>query len=874
MKMPMPWARSEPDFQAVHRGKEKRATRSAPLHQGGAVVAVLAAAIVLLASGKRLDVALDEESYLPLHAAMEIFAVVVAAMTFSIGWHSFNGRAAPAAIALSAAFLAVGLLDIGHLLSFPGMPVFVSPSSVEKGIDFWLAARALAAAGLLVAAALPWGRPSLPSARTKAAAAALAITYAVYWLILFHQEELPATFIENRGLTPFKKAAEYVLVAAYLLASAMFLRRARETGELRSAHLASAACIMAMSEVCFTFYLQPTDMVNVLGHIYKVVAYLYLYRAIFVDAVLEQFRKLQESRRALVESEHKFRSLMESAPDAVLLTDRELRIVMMNAAAERIFGYGRDALTGMSAATILADGQGCGQKLAALFDAPRVMAGSFETACRRKGGHSFPAEISLGLLDADDSRLVIAIVRDVTERKHLEAVVHDQKTHDALTGLPNRLAVDEHMRNAIAHCEADHCRLWVMLIGIDHFKRINDTFGRGAGDAVLRESARRLHKCLDGTGMLARQGADEFIVLMQGNGMMSEVTLLAERLLACMRAPFHVAGREIFLTASLGIGMFPGDGGTSDALLGAADLALNSAKERGDCYCFYTQDMHLVVRERLELEVHLRYALENDEFILHYQPRVHVLTGQVVGVEALIRWNHPTLGMVSPGRFIPIAEESGLIDQIGMWALMAACVQAKEWQRSGLPAICISVNLSARQFQQADLVDRVYAILQETGLDPACLELEITESAVMKDTESAIGTLSSLKSIGVGAAIDDFGTGYASLSYLKLFPIDVLKVDQSFVRDVTADQHNATIARAIIGLAHSLDLKAVGEGVETLEQAQFLKACGCDELQGFYFSRPVPAGQIAALLADAPFMTLPDQHRSRGAQVSAGGDSV
>ena len=870
----MRWTRSAPDFQSGRPGKEKQekhGTRSGPLHLGAAVIAALAAAIVLLAAGEHLDVALDEKLYLPLHTAMEIFAVVVAAMTFSIGWHSFNGRAAPATIALSATFLAVGLLDIGHLLSFPGMPVFVSPSGVEKGIDFWLAARVLAAAGLLAAATLPWSGPSLPGARTKAAAAALAITYTVYWLILFHSKELPATFIAERGLTTLKKAAEYVLITAYLLAAAMFLRHARAAREPRFAHLASAACIMALSEACFTLYRQPTDLFNVLGHVYKVVAYLFMYRAIFVDAVQEQFRKLQESRRALSESEHKFRGLMESAPDAVLLIDGERRIVMMNAAAELVFGYARNDLIGMPAAAVMSDDQDCGQ-IAALFDAPRMAAGSFETTCRRKGGHSFPAEISIGCLDADDARLVIAIVRDVTERKHLEAVVHDQKTHDALTGLPNRLMVDDYMRNAIAHGEAGQRRLCVILIDIDHFKRINDTFGRGAGDAVLRESARRLHKCLDGNGMLARQGADEFIVLVQGDGMTPEVTFLAERLLGCMRAPFHVAGREIFLSASLGIGLFPGDGGTSDALLLAADLALNEAKDRGDCYCFYTQNMHLAIRERLELEVHLRHALENGEFILHYQPRVHVLTGEIAGVEALIRWNHPTLGMVSPGRFIPIAEESGLIDQIGLWALRTACAQAREWQRGGLPRMTVSVNLSARQFQQADLVDRVYAILQETGLDPACLELEITESTVMKDTESAIRTLSSLKSIGVGAAIDDFGTGYASLSYLKLFPINVLKVDQSFVKDVTDDQHNAAIARAIIGLAHSLDLKAVGEGVETLEQAQFLQACGCDELQGFYFSRPLPADRIAALLAGGPCMAIA-QHRARGAQVSFGGVS-
>ncbi|WP_292934752.1 EAL domain-containing protein [Noviherbaspirillum sp.] len=865
--------------EVVHRPSEtgSRDPFLLRMRRAAAFIAVLAGAMVLLMLHMPSYFVLRSDIYLPLHIAMEVFAVIVSAMVFGIGWHSFDNRIPPAIMALSSAFLAVGMLDLGHLLSFPGMPDFVSPSSVAKGIDFWLAARAAGAVALLAAAVLPW-RATPPGYRhLMALGASGGFTCLMFWVTLFRPELLPDTFVPGRGLTTFKIVSEYVLAATYLLAAAILLQQALATRAEKTVHLFSAACIMALSEFCFTLYVNATDLFNVLGHVYKVLAYLYLYRAIFVEGVHEPFQRLKASERSLKLSESKFRKLMEFAPEAILLMDRSHRILMMNARAEQLFGYRPDALVGMPMRMVMASDADDKQMRRAAKNNGHAAATSIEAACRHRDGELFPVEINLGHLDTEDLPLVIALVRDISERKHFETLLLDQLTHDALTGLPNRLLIHERLRDAINRMREAKCMLAVLFLDIDHFKRINDTFGHALGDEVLRQTALRMQQSLRNGDLLARQGGDEFIILQQEIAHVQEAVTLANRLLECMREPFHVAGREIFLSVSVGISLFPSDEATEDGLLHTADIAMNSAKEKGrNCYRFHTREMDLAIRERQELEGHLRYAVEKGELLLHYQPRISIATGAQIGMEALVRWRHPEFGLISPARFIPVAEESGLIEQIGLWVLRTACAQAKEWQKCGLPMMRVSVNLSARQFQQAALARNVQAILDEFGLDPACLELEITESTVMKDTELAIKVLRSLKQLGIGLSIDDFGTGYSSLSYLKLFPIDVLKIDRSFIKDVIDDPNDAAITRAIIALAHSLDLVVVAEGVETLEQAIFLKQCACDEIQGFYFSRPLPVEEMAALLHEQRAMNIPDRvpmvgTDSGGANVTSGG---
>lgn len=417
--------------------------------------------------------------------------------------------------------------------------------------------------------------------------------------------------------------------------------------------------------------------------------------------------------------------------------------------------------------------------------------------------------------------------------------------------LPDRYRALDTLAGAIAAARRDGGSVAVIVLDIDGFRKINSHHGWSSGDQVLHECVARLSARLAAGDLLAHQGGNEFIVVCR-QAEREQVAALARDLQESMRLPFAPGGHCVFLSASAGIALLPAEPCQASQLLQMAQLASASARHQGPAHlCFYTARMGGAMRERIGLETMLCQAIARREFVLQYQPRIGMTDGRVVGVEALVRWRHPQLGLLAPGRFIPLAEESGLINELDMWVLREACVRAAAWCAQGLFSGRMSVNLSARQFQQPGLAQRVRAVLADSGLAPAALELEITESTVMHDTEDAADVLRSLRALGVTVSIDDFGTGYSSLSYLKRFPLDVLKIDRAFVRDLDGDATGAAIVRAIITLAHSLGLSAVAEGVETAEQVAFLRENGCDEIQGYYFSRPVWPDEIARLLAQA-----------------------
>ncbi len=407
--------------------------------------------------------------------------------------------------------------------------------------------------------------------------------------------------------------------------------------------------------------------------------------------------------------------------------------------------------------------------------------------------------------------------------------------------------------------EADrHERLVaVLFLDLDRFKNINDSLGHETGDALLREVATRLTSSVRSGDSVARLGGDEFTVVLANVAHVDDIARVVQKIMDQCRAPFHIAGQDLFVTPSIGITLYPLDDKSPEALFKNADTALYHAKESGrNTFQFFTAELNQRVQRQLTLEMALRQALERGEFLLHYQPQVDLGSGTVTGAEALIRWQRGT-DMISPLDFIPLAEETGLIVPIGEWVLRSACTQAKAWQEAGLPAIKVSVNLSARQFRQQDLVQTIRLLLQETGLAASWLTLEITESAIMHNAQAAQETLMELDAMGVGLAVDDFGTGYSSLGYLKRFPIDSLKIDKSFVQDITTEPDDAAIALAIIGLAHSLGIKVVAEGVETQAQLGFLQARGCDVMQGYYFSKPIAADDMARLLREDRRLDLP-----------------
>lgn len=446
--------------------------------------------------------------------------------------------------------------------------------------------------------------------------------------------------------------------------------------------------------------------------------------------------------------------------------------------------------------------------------------------------------------------IFLHVVRESRHQfRRSEQFQRDRLRRDMLTGLPTRVALVETLRQVVLRAVPNKTELAVLVLDVDFFKKVNAVFGHAAGDGVIRACVDRLAQSLSSRDMLARQGGDEFIIVQHPIADRAQAAGLAETLLRRMREPFLVQGHELFLSASIGIALFPDDATSEHGLLHKAHMAMSAVKrDARNAYRFHIPGMERTMREHLIMESSLRHAQSNNELTIHYQPKVNFNTGVVVGVEALLRWDHPELGQVSPARFIPIAEDNGCIEAIGMWVLSEACAQACRWQEQGLPLLIVSVNLSARQFQQSNLVEQVGKVLYETGLAPDRLELEITESTVMHDTAAAITILQSLKRLGVLLSVDDFGTGYSSLSSLKRFPIDVLKIDRSFVNDITHDANDAAITRAIIALAHGLDLNVVAEGVETIEQALFLQANGCDEMQGYYFGRPMGPDEFANAL--------------------------
>ncbi|SFB09796.1 PAS domain S-box-containing protein/diguanylate cyclase (GGDEF) domain-containing protein [Collimonas sp. OK607] len=547
---------------------------------------------------------------------------------------------------------------------------------------------------------------------------------------------------------------------------------------------------------------------------------------------------------------------IESSANAIIISSAKLpdyQVEYVNPAFERITGYSARDMIGRNLEMLHGDDHdqiGLEEIRAALRE-KRTANTVFRSY--RKDGTLFWNELYVAPVKDSSGRVshFVTSLYDITEMKSYEAELEHQARHDTLTGLANRNVLSDRLSQSIVYGELYGHRVWVLFVDLDRFKFVNDTLGHNAGDQLLKEVASRLKAFTREADTIARLGSDEFVLILPER-LDEELSVgLIQRMMDAIARPLQIEGYDFFLSCSIGVAVYPNDGTDPDSLLKHADIAMYRAKEMGNNnYQFYTAAMNERALERLQIEGDLRNALERKELLLYYQPQVDLRTGRMVGMEALIRWKHPQLGMISPTRFIDLAEETGLIVQMGAWVMHTACEQNKAWQRMGLGYLRMSVNLSTRQFFQQNLVQQVAEMLEATGLAPHYLEIELTESLVMTDVELAVGILNDLKSIGVQLSIDDFGTGYSSLAYLKSFPIDALKIDQSFVRDITVDQDDAAIVASIISLAHNLRLQVIAEGVETQEQLSYLQRHRCDEMQGFYFSEPVSAADIEIILRE------------------------
>jgi diguanylate cyclase (GGDEF)-like protein/PAS domain S-box-containing protein len=568
---------------------------------------------------------------------------------------------------------------------------------------------------------------------------------------------------------------------------------------------------------------------------------------------LRGFSEISHDLSESKESEAKYRGLLEAAPDAMVVVNQRGEIVLLNVQAEKQFGYRRDELIGQKVKNIIPEGFAerlIADSLRSPEDALAQQIGTgIELSGRRRDGSEFPIEIMLSPLESAEGILVTAAIRDITTRKKAEAQMIHASEHDFLTGLPNRMLLNDRVNQAIRLAERYSRKLAVLFLDLDGFKHINDSLGHPVGDKLLQSVAKRLVDCVRGSDTVSRQGGDEFVVLLSEEEHLEDAATTVRRMLDAVGEAHSIDQHDLHVTSCVGVSVYPNDGLDAETLIKNADTAMYQAKENGpQTYQFFESAMNVRAVQRQGIEESLRRALERKELTLHYQPKINLRTGETTGAEALIRWTHPTRGRVSPAQFIPVAEACGLILPIGNWVLREACQQARAWVDAGLPFGTMAVNISAMQLREKTFLDTVFTILEDTGLDPRSLELELTESVLMKHAESTASILKTLRNSGVQLAVDDFGTGYSSLSYLRKFPIDALKIDQSFVRQITTVPDETIIVEAVISMGRSLKLRVVAEGVETQDQLAFLQAHQCDEAQGYYFSRPVPPHQFAGML--------------------------
>ncbi|MCB1823487.1 MAG: EAL domain-containing protein [Candidatus Competibacteraceae bacterium] len=569
-----------------------------------------------------------------------------------------------------------------------------------------------------------------------------------------------------------------------------------------------------------------------------------------VNMDIAGFKRTEETLRA---SETRFRGYFELSLVGVALTGPDKRWWEVNDRLCEILGYRREQLLRLSwAEQTHPDDLDVDIAQFERVMARRIDGYSLDKRFLRPDGALVYASVSTRCVRRPNGMVdhFVTVVQDITERKQAEDRIRKLAYHDALTGLPNRELLTDRLLQAVARANRDHTQVGVLLVDLDLFKRINDTLGHSVGDQLLREVAARLQGCVRSGDTVSRQGGDEFAIVLPDLTIANDdAARIARRILDMVARPCHLDGKELHASCSIGISVFPRDGRGAETLLKNADIALYRAKdmERNN-YQFYLSGATVLARERLDLENSLRYAVDRRQLVLYYQPKWDFHLRAITGAEALIRWNHPQFGLLSPARFIPIAEDSSLILPLGEWVLREAVREIGRLHRRGFPGLRVAVNLSGRQFHQSGLVDLVHKILSQDGFDSTCLELELTESILMHHTEDNIATLKDFKTMGLRLAIDDFGTGYSSLSYLQRFPVDVLKIDRSFVMHLPASTSSAAIVDAIVTLGHGLQLDVVAEGVETVEQLAFLQAHGCDEGQGFHFGRPLPLEEFQKLL--------------------------
>ncbi|MBC3868716.1 bifunctional diguanylate cyclase/phosphodiesterase [Undibacterium oligocarboniphilum] len=777
-------------------------------------------------------------SLLQVHLLLELFAVIVAILIAIVSWYEHEMHAHPDSAILLIGFSTVAVVDLLHALTYDGMPKLVTENSTQRAIFFWLAGRTL----VLLTLALLAFQIKIKISNWLGLLFAGSCASLIFWFGTFEISNMPVLYIKGTGVTGFKSVYEYILFGLNVLLAGVFIRKADWRDPVKNSAFATSCLIMALGEIVFSNYIAPSDFLNNFGHLFKVLSYYVLYQSVFVSAIRQPYQKIRES-------EERFRTLTELSADWFWEQDAQLRFSQISKGVSpafyqfliRIRPWEIDAL-------IPVNFEWSDYRMRSSRREPFK-----DLICKIEKSNQIYWISSSASPVYDEQRKFAGyrgVTSDITKRKMSELQIEFLAYHDSLTALPNRIMLQDRFEQFKSYAIQKKVKLALLFLDLDHFKKINDSSGHDIGDAMLKDVAKRLEECVRKIDSVARIGGDEFLILIPDLTKTEDVVQVVEKIIENLQKPFYVNHRELTTSASVGISIFPDDAENFESLRKNADIAMYRAKDSGrNIYRFFDDGMNADATNYMVLRNGLRHAIERQELVLHYQPQLNLYTGEIIGVEALIRWNHPEMGIVSPAKFIPIAEESGLIIPIGDWVLKEACRQAVAWNMGTASRIQMAVNLSGVQFRRGDVEQSVFAALDESGLDPSLLELELTESILIQNAEHALACVKRLKSRGIKLSIDDFGTGYSSLSYLKRFDIDKLKIDQSFVRELNTNENDATIVRAIIQMAHGLNLVTIAEGVEITEILETLRSFGCDQVQGYLLSKPLPAAGLEKFMS-------------------------
>lgn len=784
-----------------------------------------------------------------LHPLFEIASVLICLLVFFTGRHLLAGRRAPAARLAAHGFLVVGLLEAVHLATYIAQAGAALPASPHTSLGVLLLARSCAAAAILCYV-LPW-----TTHRRLGDSELLLLSLGVAVLLLA---------LAGAGSPPPSAALDgsaalvgpVTLLLLLLYGTTLALLQSQVSTPLPEGTrrlLLPTVLALATGDACFLFDTgHGNEGLESLGQVYRLLGMALIYRLTFADAIVQPMARLDAARQEKQRLSHEFERVLDAAPDAIVVADRDSRITYVNASAATLFGYRRSELLGQPVEIMLpiAMRQRHQRRVRDFGAQPhtRPMDTIANLTARHHDGHEIPVDVKLVAEQTDQGMRFTAFIRDVSARQAFERELERRATIDSLTGLPNRWLFGDRLEHALNTARRTGHGVAVLALDLDNFKAINDSHGHGIGDQLLHQVGQRLQQAMRSADSVARLGGDEFAILLEHLDGPETASTVAQRVLDSLAPAIELPGLRLFVGASAGIALYPADAADGETLRRYADLALYEAKRNGrGCFAYFTPELNRCMQEDLRLHTRLKLALDSDGLQVYYQPQVDVRSGEISGVEALLRWTDAELGPVSPQRFVPVAEAGGLIQPLGELVLRRTCAQLAAWNRQGL-VVKGSVNLSPQQFRREDLVAHVEAVLHEHGVPPGQLVLEITESTMMHDPAFAERQMRAIAGLGIALALDDFGTGHSSLAYLKQFPVSRLKIDRSFITDMTRDANDRAIVEAVISLARAFGCAVTAEGVEQREQLELLRQMRCQEYQGWYFSKALPAGEATALL--------------------------